>query len=122
MPILEEWMGIKAMKREGFSIREISRRTGRARNTIRKVLRNRAPEEKKRRRKGSVLDAYKRYLKKRYLETGLSAVRLLEKIRGMGYGGIVDNVRRYLRQLDQEACVSRKSRSEGRFSTGKCTA
>jgi len=39
---LEEWMEIKAMKREGHSIREITRRTGRSRNTIRKVLRNRA--------------------------------------------------------------------------------
>ena len=36
---MEEWMDIKAMKRNGHSIREIVRRTGRAQNTVRKVLR-----------------------------------------------------------------------------------
>ena len=43
---MKEWMDIKAMKREGHSIREIVRRTGRSRNTVRKVLQGKAPEQK----------------------------------------------------------------------------
>lgn len=106
---MEEWMNIKAMKREGHSIREISRRTGRSRNTVRKVLRHAAPEKKKRKKKGSILDEYKAYLKKRYLKTGLSAVRLLAEIEPMGYGGSIDTVRRYLREIDEEERVSSKA-------------
>jgi len=99
---MEEWMDIKGLKREGHSIREVARRTGRSRNTVRKVLRNNAQEKKRRKRKSSILDPYGKYLKGRYEETGLSAVRLLEEIEGMGYEGSVDTVRRYLRELDEE--------------------
>ena len=106
---MEEWMDIKAMKRDGHSIREIVRRTGRARNTVRKVLREKAPKHKQRKRKASVLDEYKGYLKKRYFDTGLSAVRLLEEIKSMGYGGNIDTVRRYLRKLDEEERISAKA-------------
>lgn len=106
---MEEWMNIKSMKREGHSIRGISRRTGRSRNTVRKVLRGKAPERKKRKPKVSILDGYKKYLKNRYKETGLSAVRLLEEIEGMGYRGSVDTVRRYLRELDEENRISSKA-------------
>ncbi|NNE65161.1 MAG: IS21 family transposase [Pyrinomonadaceae bacterium] len=102
-------MEIKSMKREGHSIREISRRTGRSRNTVRKVLRNKAPDQTKRRRKGSILDEYKVYLKRRYHETGLSGVRLLEEIAGLGYEGSVDTVRRYLAAIDREESVSAKA-------------
>lgn len=106
---MEEWMDIKGMKREGHSIREISRRTGRARNTVRKVLRHKAPEKRKSRRRASILDDYKAYLKSRYEGTGLSAVRLVEEIEPMGYRGSVDTVRRYLREIDEEERVSTKA-------------
>ena len=106
---MEEWMGIKGMKREGHSIREISRRTGRARNTVRKVLRHKAPKQKNRKQKISILDEYKAYLKKRYRETGLSGVRLLEEIELMGYRGSVDTVRRYLKTIDEAEFVSSKA-------------
>ena len=102
-------MDIKTMKRDGHSIREIARRTGRARNTVRKVLREKAPKHKQRKRKASVLDEYKGYLKKRYFDTGLSAVRLLEEIKSMGYVGNIDTVRRYLRKLDEEERISAKA-------------
>lgn len=106
---MEGWMEIKSMKREGHSIREITRRTGRARNTVRKVLRKKAPDQTKRSAKASILDEYKAYLKDRYRQTGLSAVRLLEEIAGMGYAGSVDTIRRYLRSIDREESVSAKA-------------
>ena len=106
---MEEWMDIRNMKQEGHSIREISRRTGRSRNTVRKVLRKKKPELVRRKPKGSILDEFRAYLKSRYLKTGLSAVRLLEEIAAMGYVGSVDTVRRFLRTLDQEEFVSSKA-------------
>ena len=36
---LEEWMDIRTLHREGHSIKEIARQTGRSRNTVRRVLR-----------------------------------------------------------------------------------
>lgn len=73
------------------------------------MLRKKAPDQTKRRRKGSILDEYKIYLKRRYHETGLSAVRLLEEITGMGYAGSVDTVRRYLTAIEREESVSAKA-------------
>lgn len=106
---MEEWMDIRNMKQEGHSIREISRRTGRSRNTVRKVLRKKKPELVRRKPKGSILDEFRAYLKDRYLKTGLSAVRLLEEITAMGYRGSVDTLRRYLRTIDSEEFVSSKA-------------
>ena len=106
---LEEWMDILGLKREGHSIREIVRRTGRARNTVRKVLRKKRPEQKTRKQKVSILDEYKPYLKKRYGLTGLSAVRLFDEIKPMGYCGSIDTIRRYLKKIDDEERISEKA-------------
>ena len=106
---MEDWMEIKEMKRDGQSIRQISRITGCSRNTVRKVLRGSAAKRKTRKRHKSILDEYKPYLKKRYRLTGLSAVRLLEEIKPMGYGGEIDTIRRYLRTIDEEERISEKA-------------
>lgn len=97
---MEEWMEVKELKREGHSIREICRRTSYSRNTVRKMLREAGPLRRARKKHRSKLDEYRTYLKKRYEDTGLSAVRLVEEIRGMGFTGSVDIVRRYLNELD----------------------
>jgi transposase len=97
---MEEWMEVKDLKRQGHSIREICRRTSYSRNTVRKVLREAGPVRRVRKKRISKLDEYKAYLKDRYGKTGLSAVRLVEEIRGMGFTGSVDIVRRYLNELD----------------------
>lgn len=97
---MEEWMEVKELKREGHSIKEICRRTSYARNTVRKILREAGPLRRARKKRFSKLDEYKAYLKDRYEKTGLSAVRLVEEIQGMGFTGSVDIVRRYLNELD----------------------
>lgn len=96
----EEWMEVKDLYRQGHSIKHISRETGYSRNTVRKMLREAGPLKRSRNKRRSKLDGYKGYLKNRYEKTGLSAVRLVEEIRGMGFTGSVDIVRRYLRELD----------------------
>lgn len=98
---MEGWMEVKDLHRQGHSIRQICRLTGYSRNTVRKVLRESVPVQKPRRRRDSLLDEYKPYLRERYLETGLSAVRLLGELQPMGFTGSVDILRRYLNSLDE---------------------
>lgn len=101
MLIWEDWMEIKDLYRQGHSIRQICRLTGYSRNTVRKVLREGFPHQKARKKRASMLDEFKPYLRKRVLETGLSAVRLLEELRQMGFLGSVDIVRRYLNEIEE---------------------
>jgi transposase len=94
-------MEVKDMYRQGYSIKHICRVTRYSRNTVRKILRQGVPQRAERKSRCTKLDEYRGYLKGRYEETGLSAVRLTEEIRGMGFTGSVDIVRRYLRELDR---------------------
>lgn len=98
---LELFMDILSLHHEGHSIRAIARITGLSRNTIRHVLRGehemkRAPSEKE-----PILEPFEDYLRQRYSQTQLSAVRLLEEIRAMGYEGSIATVRRFLQPLKQ---------------------
>lgn len=96
---LEEWMEIKRLHQEGHSIRDIARVTGRARNTVRKVIRQKAPELFKKAKRTSQLDPMKDYIRARYESCRLSAVRVLEEIRLMGYVGSLRTLRRYMQGL-----------------------
>ncbi len=40
----DKWMDIKLLQKEGLSIRQIAKKTGLARNTIRRVLRQSKPQ------------------------------------------------------------------------------
>jgi transposase len=95
----EQWMDIKLLHKEGHSIRQIAQLTGYARNTIRRVLRERQPKAFATPIKPSKLDDFKEYVRQRYTSCGLSAVRLLEEIRAQGYHGSVQTLRRYVAQL-----------------------
>jgi len=84
---LDQHMDLKHLSRQGHSIRAIARMTGHSRNTVRKVLASKGAPVFKSRKRGSKLDPYKGYLKKRVEDCNLSGVRLLEEIRSMGYHG-----------------------------------
>ena len=99
---LEEWMDIKALHREGHTIKAIARLTGRSRNTVRRVLREPGPTTFRTPRRASSLDAYKAYVRQRFEACALSAVRLLDEIRPMGYGGSLRTLRRYVSSLKPE--------------------
>ena len=92
-------MDIKSLHKEGHSIRQIAQLTGYARNTIRRVLRERQPKTFATPVKSSKLDDFKEYVRQRYTSCGLSAVRLLEEIRAQGYHGSVQTLRRYVAHL-----------------------
>lgn len=95
----EAGMEIKDLYRQGHSIRSTALLSGHSRNTVRRVLRPMVKSNKRGRK--SQLAPFSDYLRKRYLETGLSGVRLCEEIKQMGYGGAVDAVQRFLKQLDE---------------------
>lgn len=105
---LEEWMEIKALTQQGHSIKGLVQETGRSRNTIRKVLHQKAPKPSDRADRPSRLDPFKEYVKERFLACGLSAVRLLCEIRPMGYLGSVYPVRRFLAPLRPQQHRQRK--------------
>ncbi len=95
-------MDIRTLRKEGYSIKAISRHTGRSRNTVRRVLRESGPTAFNQPQRHSRLDAFKSYLHRRWEECGLSAVRLLPEIQAMGYPGSIATVRRYLHCLKPE--------------------
>ncbi len=62
---LEDWAEIRRLHRaEGLSIKEIARRTGAARNTVRAALRSEGPPVYERAGKGSIVDAVEADIRK----------------------------------------------------------
>src|SRR5262245_5608035 len=94
------FMDILGLHQQGLSIRDIARHTGLSRNTVRKVLRGQHDLVRKSAERASKLDPFKDYLRRRRAELPLSAVRLLDEIRPMGYQGSVVTLRRFLAQLE----------------------
>ena len=112
-------MDIQELHQEGNSIRAIARETGHSRNTVRRVLRGEhALQQSKpvqRKASASKLDDYKDYVKRRFEESQLSAVRLLEEIEPMGYTGSLATLRRYLQTL--KPALKRQQKLTTRFET-----
>ena len=103
-----DFMDIRALHREGHSIRRICALSGFSRNTVRKALREREPPRFRKPVRASRLDPFKAYLVKRTGECALSAVRLLEELRGMGYRGSIWPLRRYLATLERPERLASK--------------
>ena len=81
-------MEIMRLHASGLSIREIARRTGFARNTVRKYLRRPAlPRYSPRPRRPSKLDPFKPYVEQRMAEGVFNANRLWHELRALGYRG-----------------------------------
>lgn len=99
---VDQLMDIRDLNRQGHSIRSIARVTGLSRNTIRGVLRGEHVLKRKEPTRSSQLDPFKGYLRRRRAECPLSAVRLLEEIRPMGFGGSIAILRRYVATLKQD--------------------
>jgi transposase len=102
-------MDIKMLHLQGQSIRQIAQVTGLSRNTVRRVLRDKAPKPFQTPERASKLDAFKDYVAARFLASGLSAVRLFEEIQPQGYTGSVITLRRFLRTLKAETQAKQKA-------------
>jgi transposase len=108
-------MDIKMLQLQGHSIRKIANLTGFSRNTVRRVLREKAPQPFQSPERGSKLDSFKDYVAARFLASGLSAVRLFEEIKTQGYSGSVITLRRFIRTL--KADTQAKKKATVRFET-----
>jgi transposase len=115
---VDEWVAIKEMARQGVSISEIGRRTGRDRNTVRKVLLETAPREHRRaaRSRERKIDPFREYLLGRIDEGCTNASVLMEEIVRRGYSGKMTMLREFLHPIRAE--VVRRREATQRFETG----
>lgn len=105
---VEVWMDIKLLHKEGNSISAIARQTGLSRKTIRKILKEQIPKEFKKVKRKSKLDPYKEYIKERYEESAISAIRIKQEIETMGYEGSIEILRRYIAKLANNQINTKK--------------
>lgn len=108
----DQFMDIALLHREGRSLREIAALTGHSRNTIRRVVREKAPTPFHTPPRPSRLDPFKDYLRGRFLAHGLSAVRLFAEVRAMGFDGSEVIVRRFIQTLRDSAAAKLTVRFE----------
>ena len=96
-----EVIEIMRLRDEGVSVKEIARRTGFSRNTVRKYLRSpEVPSYGPRRSGGSKLDSFKPFLLQRTQVDGVwNAERLLREIRARGYSGSLTILKDFVRPL-----------------------
>jgi Transposase and inactivated derivatives len=85
---VEEWLLIRDLYSQGFSISEISRQTGFDRKTIRKYLKIKTlPGPQKRPGRKSKLDPFKPYILEKLKVGPYTAARLYREIKEMGFDG-----------------------------------
>ena len=99
----EGYMDIKAMVRNGMTVRAISRRLGLHRNTVKKhLMSDDFPQYRKSRRRESILEPYTPMIRDYLEEDDYRATWLLERIRRAGYPGAYGIVRDYVRSIKQQ--------------------
>jgi transposase len=90
MLVAEEAVEIRVLRRQGKSIREISRMLNVSRNTVRRYLRGEGLPRYEREARPSKLDAYKHYIAERVQAAApdwIPATVLLRELRALGYAG-----------------------------------
>ena len=98
---VEQWAEIRRMREvERLSIREIARRTGRDRNTVRSALRSPVPPRYRRGPRPSKLDPHKSEIHRLLRKDGrLPGKRIRELIEEAGYEGSKTILDDYLREV-----------------------
>jgi predicted transcriptional regulator len=86
---------IRDMKDRGMSNREIARDLGISRNTVSKLLRTTRLTDHRKRKRGSKLDPYREKIRALIDEHNLSAVRILEEIRGQEKRSVAPDITYY---------------------------
>ncbi|WP_155400248.1 helix-turn-helix domain-containing protein, partial [Methanosarcina mazei] len=104
---MEEWLLIRDLYSQGFSISKIARQTGYARETVRKYLNKKTvPEPQKRPGRKSKLDPYKPYILEKLNEGPYTASRLYREIKEMGFDGGKTIVKDLVREVRPKQGVS----------------
>ena len=103
---------IRDMKDRGMSKREIARDLGISRNTVSKLLRTTRLTDHRKRERGSKLDPYREKIRALIDEHNLSAVRILEEIRKIGYDGGYTILKEYCHELRRDRRIQAVYRYE----------
>ncbi len=103
---------IRNMKEKGMSNREIAKELGISRNTVSKELRTTRVNERQKRKRGSKLDPYRDRIRELIEKHNLSAVRILEEIRNLGYNGGYTILKEYCTTLRKDRRVQAVYRYE----------
>ena len=98
---VEQWAEIRRMRFvAGLSIKEIVRRTGRDRNTIRRALRSEEPPRYERRPRPSKLDPFREEIHRCLREDGEMPGQVIrERLQELGYAGGKTILDDYLREI-----------------------
>lgn len=106
---VEQWAEVRRMKRvEGLSAREISRRTGLARDTVGRLLMAEALPRYSRARAGSILDPFKDWIcEQLQADPKVPSQRLRELAMEIGYGGGKTVFDDYVREVRPRFLVKR---------------
>ncbi len=97
---VKDWLWIKDLQSHGFNVSQIYRKTGFDRKTIQKYVNSTSePEPKKRTKKESKLDSYRRHIDKRVREGDMPASCIYKEIQEMGFTGKYTIVREYIREV-----------------------
>lgn len=106
---VEQWAEVRRMKRvEGLSAREISRRTGLARDTVGRLLAAQAPPRYSRAPAGSILDPFKDWVCEQLrADPRVPSQRLRELAVEIGYGGGKTIFDDYVREVRPRFLVKR---------------
>jgi transposase len=107
----ETWMDIKALKRQGMSIRQIARTTGHARDTVKRALEQKAPKRYgPRPPRPSKLDPYVSYLNEQLAARPWARATVLwREVREQGFRGHYEGVKRHVRALRREERARRSA-------------
>jgi transposase len=99
----EVCMDIKAMFRNGLSIRKIARATGLHRSTVAKYIEsNTLPEYRKRSGRESILDPYRQIIEDYLEEDAYQATWIFDKLTRMGYTGSYTTVKTFVQFIKEK--------------------
>lgn len=100
----EEFMNIRDLAKQGASISEIARVTGKDRKTVKKYLLQKAPPGYRPRPKvPSKIDPFRSYVKERTKAGMTNSVKMLREIKERGYDGGITVLRQFMRPIRDEA-------------------
>jgi len=99
----EAYMDIIAMHRSGLSIRQISRKLGIHRNTVKNNLENKEfPQYHQRKRKISILEPYKHIINDYLDQDDYQATWIFDRIKRLGYPGGYDTIKQHVRRIKEQ--------------------
>jgi transposase len=99
----DRWIEVKGLRQRGWSIRKIARELAMDRKTVRRALSQARPQPYRREvKKASILAPYMGFLLRRAPEVDYWARRLFLELKGMGYQGSYNQVKRAVRPWREE--------------------